>query len=232
MRNILPIIFAILLGFPLFTISQDFNQIDDLGRKQGKWRKTYANGAVKYEGQFRDDQPYGEFNYYYPDAKLQAVTRFSDDGIIARTITYHENGQPMAEGKYVNQLRDSTWNLYSDVDGSLVMKENYKKGKLEGKSILYFPGKDQAAEITNYQMDIKEGPFIKYFPDGKLMSEGTYKNDQLEGNYIVYYDNGKTEIKGKYKNGIQVGKWQYFDENGNTLTEDEYKKQKSSDPEK
>jgi len=227
MRKILFISIVILLVFPVHSFSQDLNQVDDLGRKQGKWLKTFPNGVTKYEGQFRNDQPYGEFKYYYKDAKLKAVTHFSDDGIIAHTATYHENGNPMAKGKYINQQRDSTWNFYSDMDGSIVMKEDYKNGMLDGKSILFFPGKNQPDEITNYVQDVKEGPYLKYFPDGKIMTKGTYKNDRLEGDFNVYYDNGKTEIKGYYKNGIQIGNWQYFNEKGEPLTEKEYKKQKN-----
>lgn len=231
MRKTLILFLSLFIISPVSLISQELNQTDDMGRKQGKWRKTYLSGVVKYEGQFRNDRPYGEFKYYYPDAKLQAVSKFSNDGIIARTITYHENGLPMAEGKYINQQRDSTWNMYSDVDGSLVMKENYKKGKLDGESILYYPGKEQVAEITHYKEGLKEGPYIKYFPDGKIMTKGNYKNDKLDGDFSVYYDNGNTEIKGKYKNGIQVGNWQYFDEEGNALSEEAYKKQKNYQPE-
>jgi antitoxin component YwqK of YwqJK toxin-antitoxin module len=226
MQKIQRLSILLLFIIPIISSAQDMNQIDDMGRKQGKWRKTYMNGVIKYEGQFKNDRPYGEFKYYYEDAKLQATTRFSDDGIIAHTNSYHENGQPMADGKYINQLRDSTWNFYSDVDGKLISKENYTKGKLNGKSILYYADSGEQAEITNYENGIKNGPYLKYFPDGKIMTEGTYKNDKLEGDFTVYYNDGSIAIKGQYKNGIQTGNWSYFDEDGKPLTAEQFREGK------
>ncbi len=208
-------------------LSQDVNQVDDLNRKQGKWVKTYPNGTIRYEGQFYNDKPYGIFKYFYDDAKPKAVTVFSNDGIVAHTKTYFETGQIMAEGKFINRLKDSTWLYYSDVDSSLVASEEYKKGVLNGKSISYYPKTLQPAQIVIYKNGVKEGDFKKFFSDGKLMTKGIYKNDTLEGEFILYYDNGKTELKGWYKAGMETGKWQYYDESGKSITKDEYKRGKA-----
>lgn len=224
MRKFLLFISIIFLSFT-YLQAQDLNQVDSNGNKQGKWRKTYLSGVIKYEGQFRNDKPYGIFKHYYEDAQLKANTTFSDDGIIAHTKSFHENGQPLADGKYINQKRDSTWNFYSDIDGSLVSVENYKIGTLYGLNILYYPGQDQVAEITEYISGKKEGPYLKYFPDGKIMIEGNYSNNQLDGKYTVYYDDGTIEIDGKYLNGIKEGNWDYYDEEGKTISEEDYKEQ-------
>ena len=225
MQKILTLLtISFLFGSMLY--SQDLNQVDDLGKKQGKWRKTYLNGVIKYEGQFRDDHPYGEFRYYHENAQLKAITWFSDDGIVAHTSTFHENGQPLAKGKYINQKRDSTWNFYSDIDGKLITTENYKRGQLHGKSVLFYVDNGVEAEVTHYVDGKKEGDFRKYFPDGKLMTKGNYLNDQLDGEFVVYYNNGSIEISGKYKNGIKQGNWDYFTEEGTRLTEEEYKQEK------
>ena len=57
--------------FSLCVIAQ--NKIDENGKKQGPWKKTYPRSiAVQYEGQFKDDKPVGTFKYYYPSRKIQA----------------------------------------------------------------------------------------------------------------------------------------------------------------
>ena len=91
---------------PNFISAQTLNQEDELGRKHGKWVKVYQNGNTRYEGQFRDDKPYGEFHYYFESGLLQAVSKFSDDGVICKTSSFFENGKPMAEGTFVNQKKE------------------------------------------------------------------------------------------------------------------------------
>ena len=61
------------------------NFTDSLGRKQGYWKK-YSKDTLKYEGQFKDDIPVGEFKYYFFDGKVKAHTTYSDNGKVAKTI--------------------------------------------------------------------------------------------------------------------------------------------------
>lgn len=222
------LIITAVLALPILMFSQELNQVDDLNRKQGKWRKTYPNGTIRYQGQFHNNRPYGVFKYYDENANLKAITVFSDDGIIGRTKTFYKTGQLMAEGKYINQLKDSTWLYYSDIDSCLIASEEYKDGVLNGKSISYFPKSKQPVRILNYKNGLKEGAFQKFFKNGQIMTEGTYKDDLLEGEFILYYSNGNIEQKGKYTKGVQTGKWQYFDENGQPVSEDEYKSGKAN----
>lgn len=229
MKN-LSILFVIaVVLFPLSLVSQNINQTDANGQKQGVWTRTYSNGVPRYEGQFKNNHPFGEFKYYYESGKIKAVTVFSTDGIVARTKTYHENSQPMAEGKYIKQKRDSIWLFYSDVDGKLLSSETYKKGVLHGTTKTFYPETGNVAETIEYFNGIKEGPYKKYFPDGELMTEGTYKNDVLVGKFTLYHPNGKIQVKGKYKNGRQIGNWEYFDEEGNPVSEEDFKKDNVED---
>ena len=223
MRKVI-LLFTLLILAPALSFSQAQNQEDASGQKQGKWIKSYRNGSVRYTGQFRDNRPYGQFKYFYESGALQAVTNYSDDGVIAQTQTFHENGAPMAEGKYIRQKKEGTWRYYSDIDSSLVAEEHYRKGILHGKSINYYPETGKPAEIFEFVNGKREGPYLKFFPDGSTMTKGTYKNDQLDGDFTLYFPNGKIELKGQYKNGEQVGNWNYFDEEGNAIPEEEFKK--------
>ena len=87
------------------------NRKDAAGRKQGYWRKTDKSGMTLYEGNFRNDVPYGEFRYYYPTGQLKAVSQISDSGTRSLTVAYFINGKKMAEGLFINEKRDSLWSL-------------------------------------------------------------------------------------------------------------------------
>lgn len=220
------IILIIIFAIPILVFSQAINQLDDMGQKQGRWIKNYRYGNVRYTGQFKDDRPYGQFKYFYKSGALQAVSNYSVDGVIAITQTFHENGAPMAEGKYVRQKKDGKWKYYSDIDSCLIAEEHYKHGVLEGESITYYPETGNSAEIFIYTAGKREGPYRKFFPDGNKMTKGTYTNDLLEGDFTLYYPNGKIQLKGQYKNGQQIGNWNYFDEEGNAIQEEDFKNNK------
>ena len=219
---------ALLVSFGLYHLeAQTLNQTDDLGQKQGKWRKTYGDGAIRYEGQFRDDRPYGTFYYYYPSGEREAVHQFSDDGIVAESKVYYRNGNLLAEGKYVNQKKEGLWLFYSEPDNKLLSKENYQAGKLEGESISYYAETGQILEKFTYSAGKKNGSYIKYFPDGQVMTSGAYRDELLTGEFISYYPNGQVQVRGIYKNGLQSGNWEYFDETGNMLTKEEFQLQET-----
>ena len=53
----------------------NINKTDASGRKQGVWKK-YEKGKLVYEGQFKDNVPYGTFRYYHTNGKLKSTTDF------------------------------------------------------------------------------------------------------------------------------------------------------------
>lgn len=224
--SILKITIIVLLSNTLVLNAQHTNQINTAGEKEGTWIKYFDNGKIKYQGQFHADKPYGTFKYYTNEGKLKAVNIFSKDGSIAHNITYYSNGNLMSEGKYLNQQKDSVWKYYLNEQGNpLVSTETYKNGILHGESITYYPDSGEPAEILLLEYGKKNGKMLKYFPDGKLMTESFYKDGKLNGDFTHYHPDGKIQIQGAYYNGLQIGEWKFFDENGNPVDKDEFMKQ-------
>ncbi len=194
--------------------AQSLNRTDEKGLKQGVWQKNYSNGVLRYKGQFRDGKAYGEFRYFYPTGALKSILKYKNGGEDAEVHSFHLNGKPMADGKFVHRKKDSVWNYYSDVDGKRVASESYHRGVKEGISVIYYPESGRIFEITTYHLGYKWGPWKKYFPNGKLSQEGVYVNDTLNGNFQVFFLNGKLQMKGSYEKGLQNGKWMFYDSTG------------------
>ena len=89
--------FLLLLNFLTISIlfAQPVNKTDSLGRKQGAWKK-YKGDTLIYQGQFRNDIPFGDFSYYFADGKVKSKVKYSENGLIANTVVYHSNGKKMA----------------------------------------------------------------------------------------------------------------------------------------
>ena len=190
-------------------LSTHRNEVDAQGRKQGLWKGFDGNGNLKYEGNFKDGKPIGEFRYYYPEGGIQAVTMNYDNGRVVYAKTYFKNSKLMAMGKYVDQMKDSTWHYYSEANGSLAAEEIYINTSKEGIWKTFYPSGAVVEEIT-YKNDQKNGPWVQYFTDGSVKSKGTYIDDELEGLFTVHYLNGKVEVSGTYKHSMKDGIWMYF----------------------
>ena len=202
--------------------AQELNRTDSNGQKQGKWVKEYSNGAIRYEGAFKDDRPIGEFKYYYPNGKIKAITRYGTDGRTAYAKTFQLNGRLLAEGKYIDRKRDSTWRFYSDTDSTLISEVNYKLGVLDGKKIIFFPQNGKPSKIIEYKNGKKNGQLREFYTDGKPSRLETYRNDTLNGPFKIWFPEGQLQIEGSYKNGYQEGIWKTYDKNGKLLKQETF----------
>lgn len=188
------------------------NTIDANGKKQGAWKKLDDQGTVVYVGQFKDDQPYGLFTYFDTEGRKMTEMNFVNTSA-AYAKMYYVDGKLQAQGKYVNQKKDSTW-LFYNVDGLFLSEENWVMGKREGKSIVYHPGTKQAASITIYKNGLEDGPYVEYYLDGQKKMEATYVAGNMEGTATWYFTDGRINIIGAYQHAVKHGKWTYYNADG------------------
>jgi len=201
---------------------EEFNQLDENGKKQGTWHKYHPGDSIlRYEGQFRDDQPYGKFTHFFIDGKVKVVLTYSSpDRAFARN--YYPDGTLMAVGAYENQQKDSTW-VYYDFYGSKISEENYITGKRYGYWRKYFPNGKLMQEIY-YENDLETGTIKQYFSTGILYREAIYFEGGLEGDAAFYHENGILHHEGKYHRDAKTGIWKSYDEDGQLIDERKYVK--------
>lgn len=221
-RRPFPIIFLFMLFLAVPAFSQEqLNQVDNQGRKQGPWCKRDSLGVKQYEGTFRNGSPFGIFTYYYPEGSVKTISLFSDDGRLARSVSYFKNGNIMARGNYLETKKDSTWLFYSDNDTNPVSRENYRNGLLNGVSITYYPN-GIISETIEYSEGIKNGKWEQFFTDGSPKVKGAFKNGENDGHFLLLFPNGKTMINGNYADGHQEGEWLFYDESGKLIRKEYY----------
>ena len=78
--------------FSQFNRDEIKNQTDENGLKQGEWEVKHENSnAIRYKGQFKDDQPFGKFQYYYPTGEISGIMSFYNSNSSLMKM-YHKNG--------------------------------------------------------------------------------------------------------------------------------------------
>lgn len=201
------------LSFVSIGVCQEFNRLDEKGRKQGPFKKFFeGTDQVFYTGQFKDDVPQGHFIYYFKEGGKKADMHYSSNGQQVRTSTYHSNGQLMAEGRYVGRKKDSLWTYY-DRQGRLRSTEGWKVGLKHGEEKAYFPAGGLAEELI-WQDSLRQGAWVQYHENGKPSIEGGFQDDLYHGQMTFYYENGRKEISGRYEEGVREGTWLYYNEDG------------------
>lgn len=223
-RIIILLILSLTLPMVIFAQGQT-NVTDKNGKKQGVWKK-YEQGKLVYEGQFKDDVPYGTFKYYHANGKLKSTTNFEQGVHKVRTVIYHENGKKASEGMYIDQQKDGEWRYYSDHD-VLIKVEHYSVGKRNGIWQTYSP-EGVLLEECNYLNDKLDGVFKSYYLNGNVSLEENYVAGKTNGKSTAYYPNKNVSMTGNHHNGWRDGEWSTYDVNGKIRSTILYKDQKET----
>jgi len=203
-----------MIPFGLRGQENELNQLDESGKKQGKWVRYYPNGKIRYQGVFTNDKPIGEFRRYHSDGYLLSLQNFEEDSDTVATVLYFHDGSIAAEGIFVAKMKQGNWKYYSNyLENHLLMSLNYVDDKREGLSIKYH-WNGEVSETLYYNNDLKHGEWKQYFNDGVLCISSKYDNGKLNGDFLTWHLDGKQEITGFYKNDVREGKWSFFNPDG------------------
>jgi antitoxin component YwqK of YwqJK toxin-antitoxin module len=204
-------LFAVNMG--LSAQNAPINKYDGEGKKAGVWETYYETGKVKSHGTFKQGHPVGLLVKYYPGGIVQANMNFDETGRISYVTLYYETGDPAAEGKYINQLKDSVWNYFSAYDKRKAVSESFVLGKKNGECYKYYAG-GKPSEYQEWQNDQKNGKWEQYYETGQIRLTGYYMGDLLNGSFISYNPDGSISISGNYTSGAMDGTWIYNTETG------------------
>ncbi|MBK9761277.1 MAG: toxin-antitoxin system YwqK family antitoxin [Flavobacteriales bacterium] len=213
----------LLASFSFAQPAASINQKDALGRKQGPWERTWADSKqLRYTGQFKDDKPVGVFTYFSTSGKVESTLVHYAKGGVAHGKHFHPNGKLMAEGRYVGEAKDSTWN-YFDAEGHLRSSEHWSKGERNGEQMM-FDVTGQPIERFNFKDDQRHGLCQEFHDNGQVKNTSQYVNGLPEGVQTFYYRSGKKEIEGRNIAGVPEGSWTYYHEDGSVQIELLYNK--------
>jgi hypothetical protein len=107
------------------------------------------------------------------------------DGKFERTC----NGKVIESGLFKNGNKDGEWTTYNQ-KGIIIRKITYTKGKLNGKSYLFFN-------------------------DGRPKLNASFMENKPIDKWTYFTSNGKTLIEGEYDDGKPVGIWTIYNAKGN-----------------
>lgn len=92
--------------------------------------------------------------------------------------------------------------------GTATVKEefHYKKGRMEGRFISYFPDGTVRRE-GSYSRGMLSGVLREFDNNGNLLLQANFVNDTLEGQFVRKYPDGNIKESGLYSANKRVGDW-------------------------
>ena len=191
-----------------------FEGITDVdGKRQGLWKEYYPTGELKSQGNYINSNPDGAWKFYFIDQRVEVEGRYKNGKKEGAWYWYYPNGETLQEENWSNGKLDGDFFEYNET-GTITTKGAYMEGTEEGE---WFYMQGNAIEKGVYYDGMRSGVWTTKWKDGTPISEIEYDLDIFNGKYTLYYPNGKIRESGKYSGGERVGIWHLYDEEGELL---------------
>jgi antitoxin component YwqK of YwqJK toxin-antitoxin module len=194
--------------------------VDSIRRKQGTWTEYHLTGEFRAKGLYKDNNKNGEWIYYYPDGKVEQKGKYNKQGHPTGEWTwYYENGQIWRQEHYKGGKLEGLMQEYKE-DGKLITKGEYQDDLKEGP---WYYEIENYKEQGNYRAGEPDSIWKAWWvKENRLLFVGNFISGDPDGKHIMYYPNGKIMSVGSYTGGMKQGTWKYYDEQGMPLTTVDY----------
>lgn len=160
----------------------------------GHWKYFYNNGYIETEGLYKNGEYDGKWVKYLDPEGI--VTRLRYDKKITK------DSMPNLE-----LLKNRIWEI-----------QNFKEGFRDGEFIQYaYYSIDKPIGIKNYKKGKLEGKSIWYYDNGIIYYEQNYTEGELNGYERIYYSSGQLKMENKFLHGIKTGESKYYSETGELI---------------
>lgn len=206
------------------TIKEQYT-VNSKGLQEGNYKQWNKDGILLMDYNFSNGNKNGKCVDYYSFGEYGGGVHCSGQPLV---IEYYTNGEPTG-----------THTSYTCKNGNttiLKSKTVYSTNKYtmtyyfeNGKTMTYAEG------IRRNRMNFNDGKYIDYYENGKIKTEGEYKDkggnyESVKfGKWIHYYEDGNILGEENYDEwGKALGKFLELDNNGNIIADGEFAKDPKS----
>lgn len=144
--------------------------------------------------------------------RVKVIEIKNDQGVLIERITTNLRD--------TGKLKDGFYEKFDEL-GRLLESANYKDGKLDGERKIYEKG--LLYSLENYKMDLFDGPYKVFYPNGQLQLECQYINNEMSGTLKAYYPGGQLKEIVQMNGSQENGPFEEYYENGKIKAQGSYK---------
>lgn len=184
--------------------------IDAAGTYQGNWKVYYPTGELKVEGAYKEGVRVGDWTFYHKNGKTEQKGKYLRGKPHGEWKWYYDDGSLLREESYRKGIEDG-FTMEYDRTGEIITKGEYIDGYKEGE---WFYKVGDHTEVGSYVADMKTGPWVHTYDNGKSNFKGEFLDGNENGKHKYWFRNGKVMMEGKYTMGLKDGEWKYYNEEG------------------
>ena len=149
------------------------------------------------------------------------VFRLHKNGIIGQEVNL-KDGKPDGLWKSYSMEGDNFYSLVEYKDGEVI---SIKRFEYYGWGPLFEEMTYNSFDDMDFFQKRRTGSYYykRYYDNGQLERQGTYKDGKPDGPVKTYHDNGQFRTEENYKDGKEDGLWKVYDINGQLEEERTYK---------
>lgn len=152
-----------------------------------------------------------------------------------RELAFYANGKPAYAGELKDGRREGPWTSYAPDGKTVTTSGRYRNGRRDGiwvhrddsgrlyVKIGYSPEpSNPVLSAVSEETGNENGPFERYYPDGRIELTGNYRAGVFDGLFRRYGRTGRIEYEGRYRDGLKEGLWKFYDRFGSLIREERY----------
>lgn len=161
-------------------------------------KERYPNGDIKIEREVTQDS----FGNYIHHGKWKM---------------FDQQGNTIAQGQFVNNLRDGIWHRwhhrneskllsalpYSQFQEPFISEAHFKDGQISGKWIIY-DAKQRKVSEWEFADGQRHGVSTWYLANGRKLREMTYRDGAIHGELVEWNVNGEPVLRETYQDGRKL----------------------------
>lgn len=190
---------------------------------EGNYLSFYLNGKRESKGTFKNNEPVGEWEFYYEtgNLKMKMVVEGPNRGYWQY---FYETGARSMEGLIEDNMRQGEWKIYFE-SGLLKREGKFEDNKRVGLWQTYYEDGKLKGEI---EYKFNRGQYTEYYSSGEIRGIGPKSGLNNTGKWTYFYKekdeggNPKKEAEGHYNNRKKVGLWSYYHKNGELSSRGKY----------
>lgn len=178
-----------------------------------EWKNN--SGALIAVGKLENNMPIGYWKYFYDNGYIESEGSYKNGKYDAKWIKYLDPEGIVTRLRYDKKIpQDSIPNLQL-LKNRILEIQNFKEGFRDGELIQFaYYSIDKPDRIINYKKGRLDGKSIMYYDNGIIYYEQNYTDGKLDGYERFYYSNGQLKIETNFSQGIKIGDSKFYDETG------------------
>ncbi len=181
-----------------------------------EWKNNL--GILIAVGKLENNMPIGNWKYYYGNGFLESEGSYKNGVYNGKWIKYLDPEGIVTRLRYDKKIpQDSILDLQL-LKNKILEIQNFKEGFRDGEFVQFaYYSIDKPNRITNYKKGRLDGKSIMYYDNGIIFYEQNYSEGELNGYERFYYKNGQLKQEGKFIQSKATGVFKLYNDSGELI---------------